>query len=40
MLALPHGRGQVQRVAIGATGDGTITGLDVDILADLGAYPL
>ncbi len=40
MLALPHGRGQVQHVAIGARRDGTITGLDVDILADLGAYPL
>ena len=40
MLALPHGRGQVQHVAIGADRDGTITGLDVDILADLGAYPL
>src|SRR6185436_303014 len=40
MLALPHGRGQVQHVAIGARRDGVITGLDVDILADLGAYPL
>ncbi len=40
MLALPHGRGQLQHVAIGARRDGTITGLDVDILADLGAYPL
>ena len=37
MLALPHGRGQVQHVAIGARRDGTITGLDVDILCDLGA---
>ena len=40
MLALPHGRGQVQHIAIGARRDGTITGLDVDILVDLGAYPL
>ena len=40
MLALPHGRGQVQHVVIGARRDGTITGLDVDILCDLGAYPL
>jgi carbon-monoxide dehydrogenase large subunit len=40
MLALPHGRGQVQHIAIGARRDGTITGLDVDVLADLGAYPL
>ncbi len=40
MVALPHGRGQLQHVAIGARRDGTITGLDVDILADLGAYPL
>jgi carbon-monoxide dehydrogenase large subunit len=40
MVALPHGRGQVQHIAIGARRDGTITGLDVDLLVDLGAYPL
>ncbi len=40
MVALPHGRGQVQHFAIGARRDGTITGLDVELLADLGAYPL
>jgi carbon-monoxide dehydrogenase large subunit len=40
MMALAHGRGQVQHVAIGARRDGTITGLEVDILVDLGAYPL
>ncbi len=40
MVALPHGRGQVQRFAIGARRDGTITGLDVDLLVDLGGYPL
>jgi aerobic carbon-monoxide dehydrogenase large subunit len=39
MTAMTHGRGQVQDVALGATRDGEITGLRVDLLADLGAYP-
>lgn len=40
MLALTHGRGQVQEVAIGARRDGTIVGLRVDVTADMGAYPI
>lgn len=33
-----HGRAQVQRLKIGATKDGIVTGLHVDLLADMGAY--
>ena len=40
MLSLWHGRGQVQHVEIGARRDGTLVGLRVDIVADMGAYPL
>ncbi|MGZ8594913.1 MAG: xanthine dehydrogenase family protein molybdopterin-binding subunit, partial [Actinomycetota bacterium] len=40
MLGLTHGRGQVQRVRIGARRDGTIVGLRADLLADMGAYPI
>jgi carbon-monoxide dehydrogenase large subunit len=40
MLSLWHGRGQIHHVRIGARRDGTITGMAVDIVADLGAYPL
>jgi carbon-monoxide dehydrogenase large subunit len=40
MLGLTHGRGQVQYVKIGARRDGTIVGLRVDLLADMGAYPI
>src|SRR4051794_33455312 len=36
----PPGPGAGQRRESGRRRDGTITGLDVDILADLGAYPL
>ncbi|MFL5736754.1 MAG: xanthine dehydrogenase family protein molybdopterin-binding subunit [Actinomycetota bacterium] len=39
MLALTHGRGQVQFVELGARRDGTIVGLRADVIADLGAYP-
>ncbi|MFL5767167.1 MAG: xanthine dehydrogenase family protein molybdopterin-binding subunit [Actinomycetota bacterium] len=39
MLALTHGRGQIQYVEIGARRDGTIVGLRADVIADLGAYP-
>jgi len=39
MLALTHGRGQVQYVEMGARRDGTIVGLRADVIADLGAYP-
>ena len=40
MLSLWHGRAQLQHARIGARRDGTITGMAVDILADMGAYPL
>ncbi len=34
-----HGRNQVQDIALAADRDGRITGLSVDIVADVGAYP-
>ncbi len=40
MLNLNHGRAQVQRVEIGATRDGTVVGMRVEILGDMGAYPI
>ncbi len=40
MLGLNHGRAQVHDVELGATRDGRVVGLRVDILADLGAYPI
>ncbi|WP_154605348.1 xanthine dehydrogenase family protein molybdopterin-binding subunit [Arthrobacter sp. AQ5-05] len=33
-----HGRAQVQRLKISATKEGIVTGLDVNLLADMGAY--
>lgn len=39
MVAMAHGRGHVQYVRVGATRDGTITGLDIDTVTDCGAYP-
>lgn len=38
LAAAHHGRGQIQDLTITATRDGQITGLDVHLLADLGAY--
>jgi len=40
MLNLTHGRAQVQRVELGATRDGALVGMHVDLLADMGAYPI
>jgi carbon-monoxide dehydrogenase large subunit len=40
MLSLTHGRGQVQTVELGARRDGTLVGLRVDLLADMGSYPI
>ena len=40
LLALTHGRGQVQHVEIGARRDGTLVGLRADLIADMGAYPI
>jgi aerobic carbon-monoxide dehydrogenase large subunit len=39
MLSLTHGRGQIQTVEIGARRDGSITGMRVGLLCDMGAYP-
>jgi len=38
LLAAHHGRDQIQDITISAKRDGTITGLDVHLLADMGAY--
>ncbi|MEV1116955.1 xanthine dehydrogenase family protein molybdopterin-binding subunit [Actinosynnema sp. NPDC049800] len=38
MLSGHHGRDQLQRITIAARRDGTVTGLKVDLLADMGAY--
>ena len=40
MLGLTHGRAQVQHVEIGARRDGTLVGMRVDLVADMGAYPI
>ncbi|HWO65670.1 MAG TPA: molybdopterin cofactor-binding domain-containing protein [Umezawaea sp.] len=38
MLSAHHGRDQIQQLTISARRDGTVTGLKVDLLADMGAY--
>jgi len=38
MLTAHHGRDQIQDLTIAARRDGTITGLKVELLADMGAY--
>ncbi|MEV6826506.1 molybdopterin cofactor-binding domain-containing protein [Amycolatopsis sp. NPDC051102] len=38
MLAAHHGRDQIQDITISATRDGQVTGLKVELLANLGAY--
>ncbi|WP_019816392.1 xanthine dehydrogenase family protein molybdopterin-binding subunit [Saccharomonospora saliphila] len=38
MVAAHHGRDQIQDITISATRDGTLTGLKVELLADMGAY--
>jgi carbon-monoxide dehydrogenase large subunit len=40
LVAMTHGRAQVQHVELGARRDGSIVGLRVDLLADTGAYPI
>ena len=39
MVAMTHGRAQVQDVQLGATRDGRITGLKLRVVQDCGAYP-
>jgi carbon-monoxide dehydrogenase large subunit len=38
MLATHHGRAQIQDVTLAARKDGTVTGLKVELMADMGAY--
>ncbi len=38
LISAHHGRDQIQRLTMTARKDGTITGFDVDLLADMGAY--
>ena len=37
-MSAHHGRDQIQDITITAKRDGTVTGLDVHLLADMGAY--
>jgi len=37
-VAVHHGRDQIQRIRIAADSDGRLRGLDVNLLADMGAY--
>src|ERR1700753_2774755 len=37
-MTVHHGRDQWQRIRLAADADGRIRGLDVDLLADMGAY--
>jgi carbon-monoxide dehydrogenase large subunit len=39
MLAMQHGRAQVQQIEIGGTREGKVTGLKARVIADCGAYP-
>jgi carbon-monoxide dehydrogenase large subunit len=38
LLSAHHGRDQIQEITIAAKRDGTVLALDVDLLADMGAY--
>jgi carbon-monoxide dehydrogenase large subunit len=40
MVAMVHGRGQVQRVRLGGSRDGRITAYQLDVIQDAGAYPM
>jgi carbon-monoxide dehydrogenase large subunit len=40
LVAMTHGRAQVQVVELGARRDGTLVGMRADLLADMGAYPI
>jgi hypothetical protein len=39
LIAMTHGRGQLQDVELGATRDGRLVGLRARVVADVGAYP-
>ncbi len=38
-INMVHGRAQVQRIRLGATQEGRLRGFQLDVVADLGAYP-
>ncbi len=40
VMAMPHGRGQIQYARMGGTLDGRITAYQLDVIQDIGAYPL
>jgi carbon-monoxide dehydrogenase large subunit len=40
LMAMPHGRGQVQYTRLGGTRDGRITGYQLDVFQDAGAFPI
>jgi carbon-monoxide dehydrogenase large subunit len=40
LLAMPHGRGQVQYARLGGARDGRITAYQLDVVQDAGAFPL
>jgi len=39
MVAMTHGRAQIQQVSLGATREGKLVGLEVELVNDTGAYP-
>jgi carbon-monoxide dehydrogenase large subunit len=39
MVAMTHGRAQIQHVSLGATRQGILVGLEVELVNDSGAYP-
>ncbi len=39
MVAMTQGRAQIQHVSLGAKRDGTLVGLEVELIGDAGAYP-
>lgn len=39
MVSMVHGRAMVMEAKLGTTSDGVITGLDINVTADAGAYP-
>ena len=40
VIAMPQGRGQIQYAKLGGTRDGQITAYQLDVVQDIGAYPL
>ena len=40
MIAMAHGRGQIQHARLGGTRDGRITAYQLDVVQDAGAYPV